>query len=458
MRYNIMMKRRLKRRKAAAQYRSLTRGGDPVAAQYDIRLSRHMPSWDAQAAYLISQLKQVLGPAATDLQHIGSTSLRGIMAQPVIDVAIGLTEDTDINTATSYLARYGFRRILPDETGCIRMVRKHRDRIHDAHRVYVTRHGSDAWKDLLAFRNYLNNHVLAANEYEDLKKELAQKFPRDIAAYEAGKSRFIRNILRLAFTDQFLGRHLTIVIDRPLGSTHPEHPDLKYRLNYGFVPGIPAPDNEPLDAYIYGVNKPVRRFTGTVIAAIHRRDDEEDKLVVAPSGMVVYEPMIEEAVHFAEQYFDTRIICIYEKSCGAIVYRVNPAGTIEYLILHQYRSGTWSVPKGHIAAGETEQETARREIREETGLNVELINGFRKELTYTVSAKASKNVVIFLAEANGDLTLGENEISEAIWAEKASAIRRLGGRSIGRIIEAAEAFLQERLKTAAPEENTLHSV
>lgn len=414
--------------------------------EYDIRLSRHMPSWDSQAAHLISQLKQVLGPAAVEFQHIGSTSLRGIMAQPVIDVAVGLAEDTDINTATSYLARCGFRRIPPDETGCIRMVRKHRDHVHDAHRLYVTRHGSHAWKDLLTFRSYLNNHVLAANEYEDLKKELAQKFPRDIAAYEAGKSRFIQKTLRLAFTDQFLGRHLTIVIDRPLGTTHPEHPDLKYKLNYGFVPGIPAPDNEPLYAYIYGVDKPVRRFTGTVVAAIHRRDDETDKLVVAPSGMVVYEPMIEEAVRFAEQYFDTRIICIYEKSCGAIVYRVNPAGTIEYLILHQYRSGTWSVPKGHIAAGETEEETARREIREETGLNVELIHGFRKELTYTVSAKASKNVVIFLAEANGDLSLGENEISEAIWAEKASAIRRLGGRSIGRIIEAAEVFLQQRLK------------
>lgn len=430
-----------------------------MPAQFDIRLSRHMPSWDGQATYLINQLRQVLGPAAVELQHIGSTSVRGILARPVIDVAIGLTEEADLNTATSYLARCGFRRLPPDETGCIRMVRKHRDRVRDAHRVYVTRHGSGIWKDLLSFRNYLNNHVLAANEYEELKKELAQKYPRDPAAYEAGKAHFIRNILRLAFTDQFLGRHLTIVIDRPLGSTHPEHPDLKYELNYGFVPGIPAPDNEPLDAYIYGVDKPVRRFTGTVIAVIHRRDDKEDKLVVAPSGMVVYEPMIEEAVHFAEQYFDTSIICIYEKSCGAIIYRVTPAGTIEYLILHQYRSGTWSVPKGHIAADETEQETARREIREETGLNVELIDGFRKEMTYTVSAKASKNVVIFLAEVNGELALGENEISEAIWAEKTAAIRRLGGRSIGRILESAEAFLQARLKTAAASpKNDLHPV
>ncbi|MBR2848669.1 MAG: GrpB family protein [Clostridia bacterium] len=417
-----------------------------MAALREIRLSRHMSSWDSEASVIISRLTSQLGENAVDIQHIGSTAVRGILAVPVIDIAIALTDGADIDKVVETLAEIGFFRIPTDETGCVRMARAHRDRSGDAHHLYITRHSEKIWKDLLAFRTYLNNHVFAANEYEELKKDLAKRYRYDQKRYAAEKSRFIQNILRLSITDPLLGKHLTIVIDRPLGSVHPKHPDLTYTLNYGFVPGIPAADGENLDAYIYGVNKPLRRFTGTVIAVIHRKNDNEDKLVVAPSGMVAYEPMIEEAVRFAEQYFDTSIICIYEKSCGGIIYRVRPNGGIEYLILYQHRSGTWSVPKGHIAAGETERETALREIREETGLTVALIEGFRRELSYTVSAKASKNVVIFLAEATGELSLGENEISDAIWADKSTAIRRLGGRSIGRIIESAEVFIKARLE------------
>ncbi len=413
-----------------------------MSVRPEIRLCRHMSSWDSEASVLITKLRTLLEDSASDIQHIGSTSVRGILAVPVIDIAIGLSASADVEAAVKKLSTLGFFRIKTDETGSIRMAARHRTRPHDAYHLYITRYQSPVWSSLITFRQYLNNHVFAANEYEELKKSLAEKYRTNPQAYAAGKTHFIRNILRLSFTDQFLGRHLTIVIDRPLGSVHPEHPNLRYALNYGFVPGIPAPDGENLDAYIYGVHKPVRRFTGTVIAVVHRKNDTEDKLIVAPSGVVAYEPMIEEAVHFAEQYFDTSLICIYEKSCGAIIYRIREDGEIEYLILYQHRSGTWSVPKGHIAAGETEEETALREIREETGLHVSLIDGFRKELSYTVSAKASKNVVIFLAEATGELSLGENEISDSIWAEKNTAIRKLGGRSIGRIIEAAEIFIR----------------
>ena len=210
-----------------------------------------------------------------------------------------------------------------------------------------------------------------------------------------------------------------------------------YPVNYGCVDGLPGGDGEDQDVYILGPDKPMRTFEGTVIGVIHRRDDNEDKLVVAPSGVVAYEPQIAAAVRFQEQCFDTSVICIYEKSCGAILYRVRADGVIEYLVLYQHRSGTWSVPKGHIAAGETEREGER--------LAEIFVDGFRRELSYTVSAKASKNVVIVLAEARGELSLGENEISDCVWAEKDAAIRRLGGRSIGRVIEAAEAFLKRRL-------------
>ena len=411
-------------------------------ARQEIVLSRHAAYWENDAKLTILALRDKLGDLAPAIQHVGSTAVRGILAVPVIDIAIGLADATLAPTVMKRLGEMGYRRIPTDATGCIRMAKQKKSTGADSHRLWITLEGCQAWCDLITFRNYLYNHVFMANEYEQLKLRLQPLYQNDPIGYSHAKSEFIQKTLRLSTTDRFLGKRLTIMVDRPAGSTHPDHPDIRYPINYGYVPGILSPDGEEMDAYVYSVSKPLHRFTGTVIAAVHRRDDTEDKLVVAPTGMIAYEPQIAEAVRFAEQYFDTTLVCIYEKSCGAIVYRTRDDGVIEYLVLYQHRSGTWSLPKGHIAAGETEEETALREVWEETGLKVSLQNGFRREMSYTVSAKALKHVVFFLARAQGELTLGENEISDYIWAEKSAAIRRLGGRNMGKVVEAAEAFIR----------------
>lgn len=105
-----------------------------------------------------------------------------------------------------------------------------------------------------------------------------------------------------------LGNVVRVVIDRPLGSYHPKHKDMYYPVNYGFIEGIIAPDGEEQDAYILGVPEPVSEFTGKIIAIIHRRDDIEEKWVVAPEGMVFTKEEIAEQVKFQEQYFKTEII------------------------------------------------------------------------------------------------------------------------------------------------------
>ena len=100
-----------------------------------------------------------------------------------------------------------------------------------------------------------------------------------------------------------IGQNVTVLVDRPLGSRHPEHPDLVYPVNYGFIPGILAGDGEEQDAYILGVEEPVARFTGRVIAVIHRLDDVEDEWVVAPVGRSFTKEKIAEAVCFQERFF-----------------------------------------------------------------------------------------------------------------------------------------------------------
>lgn len=101
-----------------------------------------------------------------------------------------------------------------------------------------------------------------------------------------------------------IGSIVTVTIDRPLGSRHPKHKDIVYPVNYGYVEGIMAPDGEEQDAYVLGVHTPVKKFTGKVIAIIHRFDDVEEKWVVAPDGHNYSEQEIKEQVHFQEQYFD----------------------------------------------------------------------------------------------------------------------------------------------------------
>ncbi len=106
---------------------------------------------------------------------------------------------------------------------------------------------------------------------------------------------------------------MTVRIDRPLGSRHPEWGFL-YRANYGYLPGVIAPDGEELDAYVLGVEEPLAdgcglsAYTGQCIAIIHRLDDDDDKLVVVPEGMCLSDDDILAQTHFQEQFFDSHVL------------------------------------------------------------------------------------------------------------------------------------------------------
>lgn len=104
-----------------------------------------------------------------------------------------------------------------------------------------------------------------------------------------------------------LGRRVQVVVDGPMGSRHPEHGNIVYPVNYGYVPGEPGGDGEDQDAYLLGVDGPVARFEGVVAAVIHRLDDVEDKWVVVPEGMALSAEQVRAATDFQERFFTTRI-------------------------------------------------------------------------------------------------------------------------------------------------------
>lgn len=106
----------------------------------------------------------------------------------------------------------------------------------------------------------------------------------------------------------FLGQTLKAVIERPLGSRHPVHGFI-YPLNYGYIPGVPAADGEDLDCYVLGVFEPLSEFSGVCIAILHRRDDDDDKLVLAPEGRNFTDEQILALTEFQERWFDTIVVC-----------------------------------------------------------------------------------------------------------------------------------------------------
>lgn len=108
--------------------------------------------------------------------------------------------------------------------------------------------------------------------------------------------------------NNYLGKNVTIKIDRPMGSKYPKH-GFVYEVNYGFVPDTKAPDGEEIDAYLLGVSEPVKEFAGKCIAIIHRKDDDDDKLVIVPKDIKeLSDEDILKSVNFQEKWFDSVVI------------------------------------------------------------------------------------------------------------------------------------------------------
>lgn len=133
-----------------------------------------------------------------------------------------------------------------------------------------------------------------------------------------------------------------------------------------------------------------------------------------------------------------------EKSCGAIVYKSDKNNPPKILLIKNRNGGHWSFPKGHKEFGESEYETALREIKEETGLTVDLKEGFRKTIFYSPKPHIKKEVVYFIAESKTDETiLQEEEVSEAIWVDLEEASRLVTFDNDKKLINGAKKFIIE---------------
>ncbi len=195
-------------------------------------------------------------------------------------------------------------------------------------------------------------------------------------------------------------------------------------------------------AYVIS-KRPVKdSFYGVVIAVASFKGMGE-KLIVSTDGEIYYEPQIREKLSALKNADIESISCLYEKSCGAIII-YHEKNKYKTLLVKNHNGRNFSFPKGHVEKGETEQQTAIREIKEETGLDVEIVQSFREVSDYCPFGKIKKRVVFFMAQAFSDqVHIQKEEISSFMWVDLFEAQSKCTYENDLRVIKRAKENLSK---------------
>ena len=159
-------------------------------------VERHNPEWEIIAKDTIEKLKSVLQDVAIDIEHVGSTSIKDIVAKPIIDIVIGVNVFEDILKMNNTLEEHGFIFRGQDHPDQYLYICGKGDLV--THHIHVTIYNSETWDNYINLRDYLNAHPDEAKKYSLLKEELAKKFVNDRKTYTSSKSDFIDNLLKKA--------------------------------------------------------------------------------------------------------------------------------------------------------------------------------------------------------------------------------------------------------------------
>jgi GrpB-like predicted nucleotidyltransferase (UPF0157 family) len=160
-----------------------------------VRLVEYDPGWPALFAAEQQRIHDQAGTLALRLEHVGGTSIPGMCAKPVLDIAAGRPRDASTRDYVTALQRAGYEhrgeRGVPGRQFFCRGEPR-------AYHVHLVEEGGPLWRDYVAFRNFLRAHAEAARQFADLKRVLAARFSQDREAYMNAKSSHVQDILRLA--------------------------------------------------------------------------------------------------------------------------------------------------------------------------------------------------------------------------------------------------------------------
>jgi len=170
-----------------------------------VKLSLYNPKWAEFFEKEKKMLQKSLRKMIIDIQHVGSTAVSGILAKPIIDIAVAVPRLSrkEPEKYIKPLKKIGYEYRGEDRPREHLFVKGSGEkRICHLHMV---KFDSQAWKNYLLFRDYLRTHKKIAAEYAKLKLELAKKFSGNRKLYTAGKDKFIQKVLKKLKNNQNLG-------------------------------------------------------------------------------------------------------------------------------------------------------------------------------------------------------------------------------------------------------------
>ena len=162
----------------------------------EVEIATYDPSWPEIFAGEAQAIRQALGDALAGIEHVGSTSIPGLAAKPIVDILVSVTPPA----AASILALEALGYDCRGECGIPGRLffRKGLVEFKRTHHLHLIEAGHEQWLSMLGFRDYLRSHPGDVRRYEDLKRALAEKFKDNRQAYTRGKADFIQNVLEKA--------------------------------------------------------------------------------------------------------------------------------------------------------------------------------------------------------------------------------------------------------------------
>lgn len=155
-------------------------------------------SWAEEYLKEEKLLKELLKEVNCKIEHVGSTSIPGLSAKPIIDIAVGTFSQDDIFEVAKILGNAGYDMLDEFEQKGEILARKG-SKEHRTHYIHIQQVGSSYWNDFVYFKKYMLDNPEAVKEYEILKCELAEKYSNDRKLYTKSKHEFISNILEKSF-------------------------------------------------------------------------------------------------------------------------------------------------------------------------------------------------------------------------------------------------------------------
>lgn len=233
------------------------------------------------------------------------------------------------------------------------------------------------------------------------------------------------DIVRKGSYRNVLGRTILFAAEKFCGSF----------VGFGYAEGVAGADGKPQGVYALDFDGKFNELE--IIAVIERLNDVKDIWVGVSHDKILYEPYIRDRIGFYEKNYKTEYHFLYEKTCGSVLF-LRDNGVKKYLLIKN-DSGHIGFPKGHIEVGETERQTARREVFEETGVDIEINEETRQEYTYKTLNGSIKKCIYFCNEFDmQEIKIQQEEISESWLMPYEEAMKLLNFKEDRRILEKAD--------------------